>query len=76
LKGQQDKSIHHNKMTTLQQLQFDFNTTQSRIELLYTLKSTTVSYMQLNLLKNIKELESKLAEIAMELTAERHAMQY
>jgi hypothetical protein len=63
-------------MTTLQQLQFDFNSTQSRIELLYTLKSTTVSYMQPNLLKNIKELESKLAEIAMELTAERHAMQY
>ena len=63
-------------MTTLQQLQFDFNSTQSRIELLYTLKSTTVSYMQPNLLKNIKELESKLVEIAMELTAERHAMQY
>ena len=63
-------------MTTLQQLQFDFNSTQSRIELLYTLKSTTVSYMQPNLLKNIKELEIKLAEIAMELTTERHATQY
>jgi hypothetical protein len=63
-------------MTTLQQLQFDFNSTQSRIELLYTLKSTTVSYFQPNLLKNIKELESKLAKIAMELTAERHATQY
>jgi hypothetical protein len=35
-----------------------------------------MTYMQPNLLKNIKELESKLAEIAMELTAERHAMQY
>jgi len=39
-------------------------------------KLTTVSYFQPNLLKNIKELESKLAEIAMELTAERHATQY
>jgi phage regulator Rha-like protein len=63
-------------MTTLQQLQFDFNNTQSRIELLYSLKLTTVSYFQANLLKNIKELENKLAEIAMELTAERHATQY
>ena len=63
-------------MTTLQQLQFDFNNTQSRIELLYSLKLTTVSYFQANLLKNIKELESKLAEIAMQLTAERHATQY
>lgn len=63
-------------MTTLEQLQFDFNNTQSRIEMLYELKLTTVSYWQPNLLKNIKELESKLAEIAMELTAERHATQY
>jgi phage regulator Rha-like protein len=63
-------------MTTLQQLQFDFNNTQSRIELLYSLKLTTVSYFQANLLKNIKELENKLAEISMELTAERHATQY
>lgn len=63
-------------MTTLEKLQFDFNNTQSRIEMLYELKLTTVSYWQHNLLKNIKELESKLAEIAMELTAERHATQY
>jgi phage regulator Rha-like protein len=63
-------------MTTLQQLQFDFNNTQSRIEELTVLKLTTVSYWQANLIKNIKELENKLAEISMKLTAERHATQY
>jgi phage regulator Rha-like protein len=51
-------------MTTLQQLQFDFNNTQSRIEELTVLKLTTVSYFQANLIKNIKELENKLAEIS------------
>jgi len=63
-------------MTTLEKLQFDFNNTQSRIEMLYELKSTIVYYFQPTLLKNIKELESELAKIAMELTAERHATQY
>jgi phage regulator Rha-like protein len=63
-------------MTTLQQLQFDFNNTQSRIEELTVLKFSTVSYFQANLIKNIKELENKLAEISIKLTAERHATQY
>jgi phage regulator Rha-like protein len=63
-------------MTTLQQLQFDFNNTQSRIEELKVLKFTTVSYFQANLIKNIKELENKLAEISIKLTAERYATQY
>jgi hypothetical protein len=63
-------------MTTLQQLQFDFNNTQSRIEELTALKLTTVIYFQPNLFKTIKELETKLHEIAIELTAERYATQY
>jgi hypothetical protein len=60
-------------MTTLQKA---FNQIQTRIEELTALRPYTFGYEHGDLLNTIKILENKLAEIAMELTAERYATMY
>jgi hypothetical protein len=60
-------------MTTTQKA---FNNIQTRIEELTTLRPYTFGLAHGDLLSTIKVLETKLAEIAMELTAERYATQY
>ena len=60
-------------MTTTQKA---FNNIQTRIEELTALRSYTFGFAHGDLLNKIKVLETKLAEIAMELTAERYATQY
>ena len=60
-------------MTTTQK---KFNNIQTRIEELTALRPYTFGFAHGDLLKTIKVLENKLAEIAMELTAERYATQY
>jgi hypothetical protein len=49
---------------------------QTRIDELTALRPFTFGYAHGDLLNTIKVLENKLAEIAMELTAERYATQY
>jgi hypothetical protein len=60
-------------MTTTQKA---FNQIQTRINELTELRPYTFGYAHGDLLKTIKVLEEKLAEIAMELTAERYANEY
>jgi hypothetical protein len=60
-------------MTTTQKA---FNNVQTRINELTDLRPFTFGFEHGDLLATIKALETKLAEIAMELTAERYATEY
>jgi hypothetical protein len=60
-------------MTTTQKA---FNNIQARINELTALRPYTVGFEHGDLLRGIKILEEKLAEIAMELTAERYETEY
>jgi len=60
-------------MTTTQKA---FNNIQARIEELTALRPYTFGFAHGDLLSTIKVLETKLAEIAIELTVERYATQY
>jgi len=60
-------------MTTTQK---KFNAIQSKIEELTAKRPYTFGFAHGDLLITIKVLETKLAKISMELTAERYATQY